>query len=48
MGGYTERKDSIFKAVVLKILRLVALITIQNEEPLRPYYLILYIRVKVL
>jgi len=48
MGRYIECKDSVFKAVVLKILRLVALITIQNKEPLRPHHLILCMRVKVL
>jgi hypothetical protein len=38
----------LFKAVILEILVKVALIAVQNEQPVHPYLARLYIRVKVL
>jgi len=45
---YTEGKDLIFKAVVLKILIKIALIAVQNKQPVPPYLACLCMRVKML
>ena len=48
MGRYAEGQDLMLKAVVLKILVEVALMAVQNEQPVPPYLARLCMRVKVL
>ena len=48
MRWHAEGKDHVFKAVVLKILVEVALMAVQNKQPVRPYLARLCMRVKVL
>ena len=45
---HTESKDLAFKAVVLEILVEVALMTVQNKQPVHPHLARLCMRVKVL
>jgi hypothetical protein len=45
---HTEGEDLMFKAVVLKFLTKVALMAVQNEQPVYPYLARLYMRVKML
>jgi hypothetical protein len=45
---HAEGKDLVFKAVVLEILVKVALMAVQNKQPVRPYLARLCMRVKVL
>jgi hypothetical protein len=45
---HTESQDLMFEAVVLKILVEVALMAVQNEQPVPPYLARLCMRVKVL
>jgi hypothetical protein len=45
---HTEGEDLMFKAVVLKFLTKVALMAVQNEQPVYPHLARLYMRVKML
>jgi len=45
---HVEGKDHVFEEVVLKILVEVALMAVQNEQPVHPYLMRLCMRVKVL
>jgi hypothetical protein len=45
---HTESKDLVFKTVVLKILVKVALIAVQNKQPILPNLARLYMLVRVL
>jgi hypothetical protein len=45
---HAEGEDLVFKAVVLKILVKVALIAVQNKQPVCPYLTSLRMPVKVL
>jgi hypothetical protein len=45
---HAEGEDLVFKAVVLEILVQVALMAVQNEQPLCPYLACLCMRLKVL
>ena len=48
MWWYTERKDLMFQTVILEILIEIALVTIQNEQPVAANLTRFCIRVKVL
>ena len=48
MWWYTERKDLMFQTVILEILIEMALVTIQNEQPVAANLTRFCIRVKVL
>ena len=48
MRWHAEGRDHVFEAVVLKILVEVALMAVQNEQPVRPYLARLCMRVEVL
>jgi hypothetical protein len=45
---HAEGKDLVFKAVVLKLLAEVALMAVQNKQPVPPYLTRLCMPVKVL
>ena len=48
MRWHAEGKDHVFEAVVLKILVEVALMAVQNKQPVYPHLAGLCMRVKVL
>ena len=48
MRWHTESQDLVVKAVVLKILVEVALMAVQNKQPVPPHLARLCMRVKVL
>jgi hypothetical protein len=45
---HTESKNLVFQAVVLKILVEMALMAVQNKQPIHPYLARLCMRVKML
>jgi hypothetical protein len=45
---HAEGKDLVFKTVVLEILVEMALMAVQNKQPVRPYLACLCMRVKML
>ena len=48
MRWYTDSDDLMFKAIVLEILVEMALMAVQNEQPVPPYLMRLCMCVKVL
>ena len=48
MRRHAEGKNLIFKAVVLELLVKIALIAVQNKQPVRPHLARLCMRVKML
>ena len=47
MRWHADGKDLVFKTVVLKILVEMALMAVQNKQPVRPYLARLCMRVKM-
>ena len=48
MSWHIEGEDLVFQVVVLKSLVKVALVAVQNKQPVCPYLTRLYMRVKML
>ena len=48
MGWHTEREGFVFKAIILELLVEMALMAVQNEQPVSPHLTRFCMRVKVL